>query len=416
MSLDMDTMIFCIAIFDTLPLDTNSYLYIFLWRIPIGSDRNMAPERQIDEARAMRGHAICQLEGQVKRLEAEHYQVQSQSGLNPYSVVKYRGNWRCSCPDHIYRNMRCKHIWAVIFSQAIREQVKREVVISPLDLTTCVYCGSQEVVKHGLRHSKNGAIQRFSCKTCGKRFVRNLGFERLKATPQSVTCALQLYFTGESLRNVQRMLRLQGANVTHQTVYNWIKKYTGLMQKYLDQITPQVSDVWRADELYVKIKGDMKYVFAMMDDETRYWIAQEVADTKYTHDARQLFRLSRAIAGKKPQILVTDGLKAYNEACNKEFYAHRLEDRTYHIRHVTLTGEHHNNKMERFNGEIRDREKVMRGLKREDTPILTGYQIYHNYIRPHEALEGKTPAEACGIKVEGKNKWLTLIQNASQNA
>jgi len=29
-------------------------------------------------------------------------------------------------------------------------------------------------------------------------------------------------------------------------------------------------------------------------------------------------------------------------------------------------------------------------------------------------LDGKTPAEACGIKVEGKNKWLTLIQNASK--
>jgi putative transposase len=43
-----------------------------------------------------------------------------------------------------------------------------------------------------------------------------------------------------------------------------------------------------------------------------------------------------------------------------------------------------NNKMERFNGEVRDREKVMRGLKRNDTTILTGYQIYHNYIREHK--------------------------------
>ena len=56
----------------------------------------------------------------------------------------------------------------------------------------------------------------------------------------------------------------------------------------------------------------------------------------------------------------------------------------------------------------------MRGLKERDTPILAGYQIYHNYVRPHEALEGRTPAEACGIKVEGKDKWLTLIQNAAQ--
>ena len=55
-----------------------------------------------------------------------------------------------------------------------------------------------------------------------------------------------------------------------------------------------------------------------------------------------------------------------------------------------------------------------RGLKKNETPILAGYQIFHNYIRPHEGLEGKTPAEACGIKIEGKNKWITLIQNASR--
>jgi hypothetical protein len=55
----------------------------------------------------------------------------------------------------------------------------------------------------------------------------------------------------------------------------------------------------------------------------------------------------------------------------------------------------------------------MRGIKTKDTVILEGYQLYHNFIREHQAL-GKTPAEACGIKVEGKNKWLTLIQNASK--
>ena len=67
---------------------------------------------------------------------------------------------------------------------------------------------------------------------------------------------------------------------------------------------------------------------------------------------------------------------------------------------------HNNNKMERFNGEVRDREKVMRGLERQDTKILTGYQIIHNYIRQLQGLKGKTPAEASGIKVEGKNKCI----------
>jgi hypothetical protein len=43
----------------------------------------------------------------------------------------------------------------------------------------------------------------------------------------------------------------------------------------------------------------------------------------------------------------------------------------------------------------------MRGLKKMDTPILKGYQLFHNYIREHESLKWKTPAEKCGIVVEG---------------
>lgn len=41
--------------------------------------------------------------------------------------------------------------------------------------------------------------------------------------------------------------------------------------------------------------------------------------------------------------------------------------------------------------------------------------MYPNYIRPHQGLDGKTPSEACGITIQGKDKWKTLIQNASKN-
>jgi hypothetical protein len=29
------------------------------------------------------------------------------------------------------------------------------------------------------------------------------------------------------------------------------------------------------------------------------------------------------------------------------------------------------------------------------------------------SLDGLTPAEKCGIKIEGANKWITLIQNSA---
>jgi hypothetical protein len=85
-----------------------------------------------------------------------------------------------------------------------------------------------------------------------------------------------------------------------------------------------------------------------------------------------------------------------------------------HIRHIRLQCDFNNNKMERMNGEIRDRERVMRTLEKADSPILKGMEIYHNFIRPHMALNGRTPSEVAGIEVKGDNKWVTLIQNASR--
>lgn len=367
------------------------------------------------DLRESRGLEIAKAkESQVSRIDHATYKVLSQSGNGEYTICLSEDEWRCECPDHRFRSVKCKHIWAVEFSLRLREQVRKNIVIEEVTISDCIFCHSANVKRFGVRHNKSGSIQRFLCADCGKTFSVNIGFEKMKHNPQAITSAMQLYFSGESLRNTMKSLRLLGVEVSYRTILNWIKKYVKLMQDYIEKIVPNVSDTWRADELYVKIKGDMKYLFALMDDETRFWIAQEVAETKYKHDARKLFQLGMKVAGKKPMTLITDGLPSYHQAYKTEFWTLK-GPRTEHIRHITIRGDRNNNKMERFNGEIRDREKTMRGLKTKDTPILTGYQIFHNYIRSHEGLDGKTPAEACGIEVKGKNKWLTLIQNASKN-
>jgi len=150
-----------------------------------------------------------------------------------------------------------------------------------------------------------------------------------------------------------------------------------------------------------------------MDDETRYWIAQQVAGKKNTSDIQPLFKEGKKVTGKSPSVLISDGARNFHDAYNKEFFTLK-NPRTKHIQHIRLQGDNHNNKMERMNGEIRDREKTMRGLKKIETPILAGYQIFHNYIREHEGLNNITPVEACGIKIEGQNKWITLIQNSAR--
>lgn len=365
-------------------------------------------------SREEKGQLIADNPNSIMHVGERFYKVSSQSGHGMYNVTrKQNGGWLCDCPDHMYREVRCKHIIAVQIRTELRNKVREDVIIQPITITVCLFCRSSKLKKFGLRHNKYGDIQRYLCADCHKTFSVNVGFECMKHNPQAITTAMQMYFSGENLRNTAKTLRLIGAQVSHQTIYNWIEKYTALMSKYLDKITPQVSDTWATDELFLKVKGNMKYLYAMMDEQTRFWIAQEVADTKYTADLRPLFQLAKQVAGKSPRTLVSDGAANFHEAYLKDFYTAKLETRTEHIRHIRLAGDYNNNKMERMNGEIRDREKVMRGLERKDSPILTGYQLFHNYIRPHKALDNRTPAEVASIRVKGENKWLALIQNAS---
>ena len=364
--------------------------------------------------RKLKGQEMAKQVDCLKRIDDYRYQIKSQSSNAIYEINSTELGFVCSCPDHKFRGVKCKHIYCVEFSLQIRQTVKEQVIIKPVNVQDCPVCLiSDKVVKHGIRNNKSGQIQKFFCKCCNKWFSINYGFEKMHSTPQMITAAMQLYFSNESYRNIKKFLELQGVKISHVAVYKWITKYVKLMDKYLEQIKPNVSNAWRTDELYFKVKGNTKYLYALMDDETRFWIAQQVGDSKYTEDIRPLLQKGKEIAGKRPLALISDGAPNFSDAVKKEYF-NLQNPRTKHIRHIRFKGDHNNNKMERLNGEVRDREKVTRGLKKIDSPLLKGYQIYHNYIREHEGLNGQTPAEKCGIKIEGNDKWLTIIQNAKK--
>jgi len=368
----------------------------------------------LENPREMKGKQIFQAGEQITRINGFEYEVKSQRGNGFYRITATESGWLCTCPDYAYRNAKCKHIFAVVFSLQFRKEVEAKRIEPIADTSICIFCGSSHITKDGIRKNKYGDIQKFQCLECKKYFTFNLGFEKMKHNPQAITSAMQLYFSGESLRNVQKSLRLLGCQVSHQTVHNWISKYVELMQTYLEKIAPNVSGVWRADEIYVKVKGDQKYLFALMDDETRFWLAEQVADKKGISDVRPLLKEGRELAGRKPNILVTDGANNFIKAFKREYYTHFPQKMSVHMRHIHIKGDLNNNRMERLNEEIRGREKTMRGLKTTETPIIEGMKIFHNFIRPHMALDGKTPAEASGIEVKGENKWKTIIQNASR--
>lgn len=57
-----------------------------------------------------------------------------------------------------------------------------------------------------------------------------------------------------------------------------------------------------------------------MDDQTRFWTGQQVADTKYTSNIRPVLQNAKEIPRKRPNTFITDGARNLHEAFTKEFF------------------------------------------------------------------------------------------------
>ena len=44
------------------------------------------------------------------------------------------------------------------------------------------------------------------------------------------------------------------------------------------------------------------------------------------------------------------------------------------------------------------------------TRLAEGQRIQYNFVRPHMALEGQTPAQVAGVGVNANNKWMELLK------
>lgn len=360
--------------------------------------------------RLLRGHQMIDDGITPKRVGDNKFEIPSQTSDNKYLVSLREGRWHCTCPDHEYRRAVCKHIYAVNIWQKVSSKLHenhRKKIITPIHETFgCKFCGSLHVTKYGKRNGK----QNYMCNSCGRKFVLNKGFEGMWYDARIVATTLDLYFKGISLRKISDHLKqFYALEVNYSTVYRWIVKYTDIIGAYVETLEPEVGGIWHGDEMKVKVKGEWKWLWNMMDEKTRFQLVSIIAETREAQDAKRTFKAAKKVTDKKPRLVVTDGLQGYHSAFRSEFGDQHKT--TKHIANVALQSGL-NNSIERMHGSIREREKVMRGIKSMETPFIKGNMIYLNFVRPHQALGGKTPAEAAGVGVEGENKWMELLNTS----
>lgn len=368
------------------------------------------------EDRETRGLAILALGNQIKRVNEETYRVRSQSNGGWYTVNRFGNEWHCECPDHLMREVTCKHMHAVDFSLNLRRKATSGNLgldITDPDQEQCSVCGSSHIQKWGWRYRKDGSrVQRFKCLGCSHRWnAKAQGFEKMRANPHAITVALDLYFKGVSLRKiVDHLKQFERVNVSHAAILYWIQKYVELMRDYVDTLKPELSRVYHADETKVNIRGQWVWLWHLMDGDTRFLLANHVSYGRKISDAREAFRDAKTVGKVEPRVLLTDGLESYGPAAEKEF------PEAIHVAGVGIQGRINNNRMERYHGTFKERSKVMRAIKKTNSAFIEGQRVYYDYLRPHSALNGRTPAEAAGLNLDlGENKWRSLIKRAASS-
>jgi len=366
--------------------------------------------------------------GKVDKISDFAYRVWSQTEEGKHYIVLREGlEWKCECPDFVLNHVVCKHIHAVEqFSlnerSAFPSEKEVETVCEESLSLVCKFCGSENVVKRGYRNTQRGKVQRFFCKDCKRFFIVDEGFEKMKATPETVTVALDLYFKGISMRAiVDHLKQFYNVEVSHVAIYKWIRKYVKMLKAYADQLVPRVSGIWHSDEMTLNIRDlenheNLRWAWNVIDNESRFWLASQITEKREIADARKVLAQASSISQTRPMAVVTDGLRAYQDAITKEFFTLKAP-RTEHVRIPNIRDRSNNNMVERLHGTIRQRNKVMRGLDDEQTAqtMMDGLRIYYNFLRPHMALDGKTPAqEAKLVSDTEKVNWASLIKKASK--
>lgn len=381
--------------------------------------------KNLENERKVRAFAILAKGDNPKLIEKDVYIVPSQSDSEKRYRVEHNGGWTCTCPDFQKVGVNCKHIQAVQLFLKFKDLTDSEQDI--LEFKTgiedrqirCDRCKSNHIIKRGIRQTKQGIRQRYECKECGRRFTHE-PIKHRKAETKLIALTMDLYFKGLSLRKItDTIYQFYGVKVNHVTISRWINTFMGKIKEYTDTKTPRaraLSDVWHVDEQKFKTKKDeWLWVWNVMDRDSRFILANNVTDTRYTDDARTVLKKAKECAGVKPHYILTDGLQAYRNAIKKEFYSNRDPKGTQHIRCAGLTSKTNNNVIERYHGTYRERDKVMRAIDNNDTArkMMDCWRVYYNFIREHSALDGLTPANAAGIIVgTSRNRWMDLIERA----
>ena len=199
-------------------------------------------------------------------------------------------------------------------------------------------------------------------------------FRRFNSSPEVIRLVVMLYVKYPlSLRNVEDLLFERGIDICHETVRIWWNRFGPLFAS--DIRRQRVSKMrgfrqwrWHLDEMYVKLNGEMVYLWRAVDQEGE--ILESFVTKKRDKNAALTFMKKALKRHGSPTVIVTDGLKSYRAAMNEIGNAEKQE-----------IGRWANNRVENSYLPFRRRERAM--LRFRQMKSLQKFASVHANVHNH---------------------------------
>jgi putative transposase len=199
-------------------------------------------------------------------------------------------------------------------------------------------------------------------------------FRWFDSSPEVIRLVVMMYVRYPlSLRNVEDLLHERGIDLCHETVRLWWRRFgpmfaNEIRKKRVEAMRQQTHWRWHLDEVYVRINGEMRYLWRAVDHEGE---VLESFVTKERDKAAALKFIKKALKRHgRPRAIVTDGLRSYGAALKEIGGTERQE-----------IGRWINNRAENSHQPFRRRERAMLRFRRMKT--LQTFASVHGTVHNH---------------------------------
>src|ERR1039457_2394164 len=203
-------------------------------------------------------------------------------------------------------------------------------------------------------------------------------FRYFNSSPEVIRLVVMMYVDYPlSLRNVEDLLFERGIDISYETVRFWWNRFGPMFageirRRRVQRMRAYTHWKWHLDEVYVKINGEMRYLWRAVDHEGE---VLESFVSKERDKAAALKFIKKAMKRHgRPQAIVTDRLRSYGTALKELGNADRQE-----------TGRRLNNRAENSHLPFRRRERAMNRFRRMKT--LQKFASVHASVHNHFSQE-----------------------------